>query len=311
MRYQGMRQIIYIFLLLLTLSFNSHAFSKAEFSVEDDFSESSLRRGISATEEKCNSIPEKAIWSPVSSNLAECIKYWSYGLTTNTGKAIVYLHRNILATDPAYLKLTGEMVSRYAVEWSRRVKAPYIFIGRPGFFGSSGDQSRKGLLEESQIISATLDGLKKKYGINEFVIAGLSGGGHTATSLLTLRDDIVCAVPTSAPTPSKIWYLKMGRSLDTTNHLSYEPTENFKNPVHKDLRVIILGDPKDEAVFWESQTILAEVLSKRGIPHMLLEGQGKGPQRHILDNAARDIASMCFFNKSFEEIKAMEPRLNG
>jgi len=68
---------------------------------------------------------------------------------------------------------------------------------------------------------------------------------------------------------------------------------------------------KDEVVFWESQTILAEVLSKRGIPHMLLEGQGKGPQRHILDNAARDIASMCFFNKSFEEIKAMEPRLNG
>jgi hypothetical protein len=306
-----MRQIIYIFLVLLTLSFNSHASSKADFSIEDDFSESSLRRGISATEEKCNSIPEKAIWSSVSSNLAECIKYWSYGLTTNTGKAIVYLHRNISATESAYLKLTGEMVSQYAVEWSRRVKAPYIFIGRPGFFGSSGDQSRKGLLEESQIISATLDGLKKKYGINEFVIAGLSGGGHTATSLLTFRDDIVCAVPTSAPTPSKIWYLKMGRSMDTTNHLSYEPTENFKNPVHKDLRVIILGDPKDEVVLWESQTILAEVLSKRGIPHMLLEGQGKGPQRHILDNAARDVASMCFFNKSFEEIKAMEPRLNG
>jgi hypothetical protein len=75
MRYQGMRQIIYIFLVLLTLSFNSQAFSKAEFSVEDDFSESSLRRGISATEEKCNSIPEKAIWSPVNSNLAECIKW--------------------------------------------------------------------------------------------------------------------------------------------------------------------------------------------------------------------------------------------
>ena len=137
--------------------------------MEDDFSESSLRRGISATEEKCNSIPEKAIWSPVSSNLAECIKYWSYGLTTNTGKAIVYLHQDFSFTDSAYLKLTGEMVSRYAVEWSRRVKAPYIFIGRPGVYGSSGDQSRRRLLEESQIISATLDGLKKKYGINEFV----------------------------------------------------------------------------------------------------------------------------------------------
>ena len=121
-----MRQLFFILPLLLTLSFNSQAFSKAEFSVEDDFSESSLRRGISATEEKCNLIPEKAIWSLVSSNLAECIKYWSYGLTTNTGKAIVYLHHDISYTESAYLKLTGEMVSRYAVEWSRRVKAPYI-----------------------------------------------------------------------------------------------------------------------------------------------------------------------------------------
>ena len=99
--------------------------------------------------------------------------------------------------------------------------------------------------------------------------------------------------------------------MDTTNYPSYEPTENFKNPVHKDLRVIILGDPKDETVFWESQTILAEVLSKRGIPHILLEGQGRGAQRHFLNNAARDVASMCFLNKSFEEIKAMEPLLNG
>jgi hypothetical protein len=306
-----MRQIIFIFLLLLTLSFNSHAFFKADFSIEDDFSESSLRRGISATEEKCNSIPEKAIWSPVSSNLAECIKYWSFGLTANTNKAIVFLHGDVSPIPSDYSKLTGEMVSRFALEWSRRVKAPYIFIARPGVYGSSGDHSRRRLLEESQIISATLDGLKKKFGINEFVIAGQSGGGHMTTSLLTLRDDIVCAVPTSAPSSPKIRYRKMGRSVDTTNHPSYEPTENFTNPVHKDLRVIILGDPKDENVFWESQTILGEILNKRGIPHILLEGQGRGAQRHGLNNAARDVASMCFFNRSFEEIKAMEPRLNG
>lgn len=306
-----MRQIIFLFTLLLTISFNGHAFFKADFSVDDDFSESSLRRGVSANQEKCNSIPEKAIWSPVSSNLAECIKYWSFGLTTNTSKAIVFLHGDVSPIPSDYSKLTGEMFSRFASEWSRRVKAPYIFIARPGVYGSSGDHSRRRLFEEGQIISATLDGLKKKYGINEFVIAGQSGGGHVTTSLLTLRDDIVCAIPTSAPSSPKIRYLKMGRSMDTTNHPSYEPTENFTNPVHKDLRVIILGDPKDENVFWESQTILGEVLNKRGIPYILLEGQGRGAQRHGLNNAARDVASMCFFNKNFEEIKAMEPRLNG
>lgn len=305
-----LRQLTFIF-LFFNITFNCNAFFRAEFSIDDDFSETSLKRGVSASEEKCNQIPEKAVWSPVRSNLAECIKYWSYGLTSNSGKAIVFLHGDELPVSPNYSKLTGEMLSRYAFEWSRRVKAPYIFIARPGVFGSSGDHSRRRLLEESQIISSALDGLKKKYGINEFVIAGQSGGGHATTSLLTLRDDIVCAVPTSAPSSPKIRYLKLGRSMDTTNYSSYEPIENFTNPIHKNLRVIILGDPKDENVFWESQIILAEVLKKREIPHLLLEGQGRGAQRHGLNNAARDVASMCFFNKSLEEIKAMEPRLNG
>lgn len=299
------------FAALLTLSLNGHAFFKADFSVEDDFSESSLKRGISASEEKCKSIPEKAIWSPVNSNLAECIKYWSYGLTANTGRAIVFLHGDESPISQGYSKLSGEQMSRFAMEWSRRLKAPYIYIARPGVYGSSGDHSRRRLLEESQVISSTLDGLKKKYGIEEFVIAGQSGGGHMTTSLLTLRDDIVCAIPTSAPSSPRIRYLKMGRSRDTTSLPSYEPTENFNNPIHKDLRVIILGDPKDSNVFWESQTILADVLNKRSIPHMLLEGQGRGDQRHGLSNASKDVAGMCYFNRSFEEIKTLEPRLNG
>jgi hypothetical protein len=49
-----MRQIIFIFTLLLTISFNSHAFFKADFSIEDDFSESLLTRGVSANQEKCS-----------------------------------------------------------------------------------------------------------------------------------------------------------------------------------------------------------------------------------------------------------------
>lgn len=304
------RQLISFFLPIV-LSFNSNAFFKADFSIEDDFSESSLKRGISASEEKCNKIPEKAIWSQTNTNISECIKYWSYGLTSNTGKAIVFLHGDELPVSQNYSKLTGEMLSRFAFEWSQRVKAPYIFIARPGVFGSSGNHSRRRLLEESQIISSALDGLKKKFGIQEFVIAGQSGGGHVTTSLLTLRDDIICAVPTSAPNSPRIRYLKMGRTMDTTNYSSYEPIENFNNPVHKDLRVIILGDPKDDNVFWESQIALAEVLKKRSIPHILLEGQGRGAQRHGLNNSARDVASMCFLNKSLEEIKATEPRLNG
>jgi dienelactone hydrolase len=52
---------------------------------------------------------------------------------------------------------------------------------------------------ESRQINAALDVLKQQWSIKEFVIAGQSGGGHVTASLLTMRNDIVCAVPTSAP----------------------------------------------------------------------------------------------------------------
>ena len=298
-------------LLLLAMSCSSHAFFESEFSLDDDFSDSSLRRGIRATEEKCILIPEKAVWGRVNPNVAECIKFWGYGLSSNTGKVIVFLHGDYFPGTAEYPKLSGQWFERSAFNWSIRLKAPFIYLGRPGVYGSSGNHSRRRLLEEGQVISAALNGLKNKFGITEFVIAGQSGGGHLTASLLTLRDDIVCAVPTSAPSSPRIRYLKLGRTIDTTNLPSYEPTQNFNNPVHSELRVIILGDPNDKNVFWESQTVLSDVLSRRGIPHILLEGLGSGPERHGLNNAARDVAGMCFHNKTLDEIKATEAKLSG
>ena len=298
-------------ILLIALSFNSQAFFETDFSLDDDFSDSSLKRGIRATEEKCRLIPEKAVWGQVNVDLGECIKFWGYGLSNNTGKVIVFLHGDYFPGSPEYPKLTSEWFNRSAVNWSTRLNAPFIYLGRPGVYGSSGNHSRRRLLEEGQVISAALDSLKIKFGITEFVLAGQSGGGHLTTSLLTLRADIVCAVPTSAPSSPRIRYLKLGRTIDTTNLHSYEPTQNFDNLVHSDLRVIILGDPNDKNVFWESQTVLSEVLARRGIPHILLEGVGSGLQRHGLNNSARDVAGMCFHNKTLDEIKAIEAKLIG
>jgi len=297
--------------VLFATSFACHAFFKVDFSLEDDFSDSSVRRGISATREKCNLIPEKAVWSRVGLEIAECIKFWSSGLTHNTGRAIVFFHGDVIPIRPSYSKMTGDRLNKISIGWSQKLRAPFIYMGRPGTLGSSGSHSRRRLLEEGQIISAALDGLKIKYGINEFVVAGQSGGGHLTASLLTLRNDIVCAVPTSAPSSPRIRFLKMGRTIDTTNLPSYEPFENFTNPVHKDLRVVVLGDPMDSNVFWESQTALVEPLKKRGIPHLILEGQGSDPSRHELSNSSRDIAGMCFHNKSFEEMKSHELKLRG
>jgi hypothetical protein len=287
---------------------------RVEFSLGDDFSDESVQLGIQATKEQCDAAPEKAIWSVADTSTAECIKFWSSGLTPNTGRAIVFLHGDKLAGDRViggHKSFTGVKLSNEAKNWSKRLRAPFIYIGRPGTHGSSGDHRRRRLLEEGQLISSTLDGLSKKYGISEFVIAGQSGGGHVTSSLITLRQDIVCAVPTSSPSSPKIRFQRMGRTRDTTNLISYEPTENFNNPFHNNLRVVILGDPKDSNVFWDSQIIWADQLSKRGVPYLILEGTGSGSQRHGLQDSAKVIAGMCFHEKTFDELKEIQSKLNG
>jgi len=290
-------------LLLLPATEVKAFFGRVDFTVEDDFSEASILRGIKANQEQCKSAGNAAIWASVNRDLEECIKYWGSGLTNATGRVIVYMHGDRLPTPPSYLKLTGQQLSNSAATWGNRLKAPYIYIGRPGTHGSSGDHRKRRTIEEGLILSKAFDALSERYGIKEFVVAGQSGGGHATSSLLTLRNDIVCAIPTSAPSSPSIRFRKMGRTTDTTNHVSYEPTEHLQsNAMHKKLRVFILGDPNDSNVFWESQTILAEPLKKRGIEHAIIEGVATGARKHSLDNSARFLAGLCYHDKETSEI---------
>lgn len=281
-------------------------FGRVEFNLGDDFTENSVRRGIKAEKGTCEKLNPGAMWAQVTPEIGECIKYWSAGLTAATDRTIVFFHGDVEASGPLtdHTKLSGERLSSLAQSWSRHLKAPYIYIGRPGTHGSSGEHSRRRMLEEAEVLSKVLNGLRERYGIREFIVAGQSGGGHVTASLLTLREDIVCAVPTSSPSSPRVRYLKMGRLRDITNYESYEPTEHLKdNLVHPKLRVFILGDPRDSNVFWESQIVLAPALKLRGIEHAILEGEATGQTHHGLSNSARYIAGLCYHNKSSDEIK--------
>lgn len=293
-----------LILVLFLFSSNANAFfGRVDFTVEDDFSDASVRRGVKATEQQCSAASGQTVWVKLDNDLQECIKYWGAGLSPNTNRAVVFLHGDQTPTSPSYLKLSGKALQEAAENWSKRLNAPYIFIGRPGTHGSSGDHSKRRTLEEALILSGTLNVLSERYGIKEFVLSGQSGGGHMTSSLLTLRTDVVCAVPASGPNSPKIRYLRMGRKMDTTNRESYEPVEHLaNNAMSKHLRVFILGDPNDANVFWESQIVIAEPLKKRNVEVEIVEGVGLGTERHGLNNSARYLAGLCYHNQPTEEI---------
>ena len=276
--------------------------------IEGDFSELALRRGVRATRAQCEALAN-AVWASTRDHGEECLRYWAAGFGPGpTERAIVFLHgdawRGPGMTREQYLSLSSEALARQAQRWSRQLDAPYVFVARPGTHGSSGDHMQRRRLAESALVSAALDAIKARLRIREFVVAGQSGGGHATSSLLTLRSDIVCAVPTSAPSSPRVrWRLK-GLKADTTGHAdSYEPGEHLSgHRQHPGLRVFVLGDPDDRNVLWPSQTIMATRLKEAGVAVETLRGRGSGEDRHGLPDSARTVAGWCFKDLPTREI---------
>jgi hypothetical protein len=187
---------------------------RIEFTASGNFSETAVRRGVRATRAQCAPLAD-AVWVDViaggdGADEGECLRFWAAGVAQGPRRVVVYFAGDVWTgaggIEPSYPEQSIERLRATAERWSKRLRAPYIFFARPGTFGSSGDHMQRRRIEESQLISAALDRLKRKLGFEELVLVGQSGGGHVVASLLTQRSDIVCAVPTSSPSsPSISW----------------------------------------------------------------------------------------------------------
>jgi dienelactone hydrolase len=257
------------------------------------------------------------VWVQKKGVFGDCIKYWAAGFDQGvpTPRAIIFFAGDAwlaagvtsdLSKNGEYLRMTEEKLQSMANDWHKKLQHPYIFVGRPGMYGSSGDHMQRRRPYESQLVSKALDLIKERYGIKELIVVGQSGGGHVTSSLITERSDIVCAVPTSAPSSPRIRYEHMGRHSDTTLFKdSYEPGEHVNRSIaNPHLRVFILGSPNDDNVPWAAQTTFADRLKEAGIPVQVLTGEGIGPQHHGLGNSGRVVAGWCAHGLSDEEILA-------
>ena len=293
---------------LVVLAGPVRAAEPVPFTAAGDFSEAAVMRGVIATKAQCVAVAN-AVWASNREDGQACIKYWSAGFPVKAnGRAIVFFHGDIFVgvgkTVPRYLNSTTGKLQHDAQLKARELGAPYVFVGRPGTHGSSGNHMQRRRVAESALLSAALDQIKQRLHIRELVIAGQSGGGHVTASLLTRRDDIVCAVPTSSPSSPRIRWTMKGLNKDTTGYRnSYEPAEHLdKSHMYAALRVFVLGNPDDRNVPWASQTVLHDRLRTIGVPTVLLKGQGTGPDLHGLPNSARAVAGWCHHDQTTEEV---------
>jgi hypothetical protein len=281
---------------------------------DEDFSGEALVRGVSATAQQCESVPA-SVWVRTASGDAECIRYWTAGLSPGKTNArmLVYLTGDQLAFDQpeaGYVNRSPKLIQTLVDGMASRAGVPVMLLSRPGTFGSSGDHKQRRRHLEPQLISAALDVVKARHGISELVLVGLSGGGHTVASLLGWRSDIVCAVPTSSVSSPRLRWEGMGRTTDLTGYAdSYEPVDHLKRDVmHPKLRVFILGDPRDSNVRWSTQTPLAIRLKELGANVEVLTGEGSDSQRHALGESGRLIGAACLLDRPTAEILEIAAR---
>jgi dienelactone hydrolase len=266
------------------------------------------------TAEVCAQTRE-AVWVVVEGK-GDCIRYFAGGLDSHNPVAIAFFHGDLIhrgwnqagqTTSESvlgYRDVTTEKMDELARTTSAELGVPFIWLGRPGAYGSSGDHRQRRRFREVALVNAALDAIKAHHAIDTLVVAGQSSGGHLVAATLATRTDIVCAVAGSGVI-AVAERIRLHRwPADATGFTDfYDPIDHI-GTISKDprLRIFIVGDPHDANVPFASQRLYFERAKAAGLHAVLIEGSATGSEHHGLNATARRIAGWCAKGVSDDQI---------
>jgi pimeloyl-ACP methyl ester carboxylesterase len=220
--------------------------------------------------------------------------------STSAETAIIFIDGDVpadqqTATDEertrrAYTSMTEALSQKFAL--------PVLVLSRPGVLGSSGAHELGGRRDDSTIVNAALDELKKKHGIRRLVMAGQSGGSRLIAQLLVLgRRDIQCAVLGSGAydtatirDPGKTFLVPMRQAAEI--------------PAMRDRRIFVVGDPKDTVTPFPLQKAWADKLTSLNHHAVLVEVDARGDKNHGASQQSLAAAGVCAAGKPDTEVIA-------
>ena len=253
-------------------------------------------------------------WDPEDGT---CIRYVHAGLTPVNPTVFVFFHGDVMqqAEDgwarawPGYETITPQKLRSFAKRESENAGLPYIRVSRPGTYGSSGFHKQRRRAEEGRILNAALDLIKERHRIDAFALVGQSGGGHVVAALLTMRDDIVCAVATSGVLSVTLRRRHYGWATDITGYRDYfDPLENADAIVDDpDRRLFVVGDPRDRNTPFFTQRAYAQAVEAAGHDVALIRAEAGGKAHHSLALTGFKVMRWCVDGLSAEEIQSRLP----
>jgi hypothetical protein len=140
---------------------------------------------------------------------------------------------------------------------------------------------------------------QQRYGLEQVVLAGQSGGS-TAAALLTLgRTDVKCAAMGSGNYAIKaLAAIKLPqnprRGCDVTGYCDPYDVIEHVDGIAKDPRraIYVIGDPQDQNTVFELQRAFHDKLKQASHDVTLMEVAGRGPERHGTSHVTYRVAGL-------------------
>jgi pimeloyl-ACP methyl ester carboxylesterase len=304
-----------VVLALCALALGSGAVIAQSQSTGEMFDPEAEARGITISREACAVLEkqETAVWVEADGQSA-CLRYYASGLAPAAGRnpiVAAWLHGDIMgATEGGADKHqkglgVAAMIAQERT-LSQRFGVPFIFLARPGAYGSSGRHFKiRGRPIEAALIQAQLDALKARYGIGAWVLAGHSGGGTLVAEMLAHRNDIRCAVISSGASAFRA-FLEAGHYTAALDHPEnwFDPSTELDHVAADPARrIFVIGDPRDSDVPFATQEMYFQGLKARGLAAWLVPlMRGSGERHHDLMDFAETAAGMCARGDATDDI---------
>jgi dienelactone hydrolase len=267
----------------------------------EPFSGAELLGGKRITQAECAALAG-AVWVAVDQQ-GECIRYYHSTAGGSGPEALVVFSAEAAATNGRgevrprdyYLKQTPAQMQERSAGWSRGLRMPYLYLGRPGSYGSSGEFAKRRTAREIDLLSAALDAIKSRHGYTRFHLFGYSEGGHAAAALLARRTDLGCVVLASSLLSVRSRLAEQGHDRDYTgNRNPLDPAALVDQVVKRpDLRIIVVTDPDDVVISARSQTAYVRRATAAGLPIQQIFTAAPDAHAHEVGRVGLSVATDC------------------
>lgn len=270
---------------------------------DEAFTNAVVASGKSVTRPQCAELEalETASWVEVDGR-GECLRYYAAGLKPGNNPVVAaWMHGDIMGTRPEQIGHQEGLSVAGMIEQERtlseRFSVPFIFLARPGAYGSSGKfWTMRHTPREAALMNAHLDLLKKRYGIGAWSLGGSSAGGTLTAEFLARRTDLKCAVISSGASAYEAYLQARGVKTRLAKPETWFDPYRSLDLIPKDpaRRIFVIGDPRETNVLFRTQQLYFDGLAARGHKAWLMPlERARPPRYHGLVDFGETATGLC------------------